>query len=196
MKRTAWTDELIVDALRPHVNEHGQLPTVNFLRSIGRNDIACAMTKRGGWKRFAALLNTTLTPSDTVTGWNAEIAAGDWLRSLGYEAEQQTARCHFDILVNGVLRIDVKGAKFARYGASAGWFYRMGKVITADVVLCARMDRGDFYVFPWFRVPATNLTISESGGWRSQYLMNTDVLQQMLKSRTAELEAFPAKQSA
>lgn len=183
--RKQWSDKLVVSELRQYIDA-GHMPTCSFLRSAGRNDLGCQISRRGGWKKFAALLGIEVKPSDTATGWVAEEWVQKDLTSRGYAAERQTTRAHFDILLNGILRIDVKGAGKAHYGCDSGWHYRMGKIITADVVICNRMDCGDCYIFPWFVVPSTNLTIVESGGKYEPYHNNYAILDEMIEARRFE----------
>lgn len=191
MIKSKWSDEIIVAELRQLIGTTDFMPTFGYIRSSGRNDLACAITKRGGWKKFSQLMNVPMTPSDTLKGWAGEDVTEEWLYKQGYEVSRQPTRAHFDILLNGILRVDVKAASYAKYGNSSGWFYRMGKIITADVVICARMDKGDFYVFPWFRVPSTNLTITPTGKAHSHYLNNTRVIEAMLANRKKEALLFP-----
>ncbi len=189
--KTQWTDEKLRDELLQIAPAFGSMPTVSHLKEIGRSDVTNQISKRGGWRKWSAAIGFPMKQSDTLTGWEAEDMVQHWLVSLGYTAEKQTTRAHFDFLLNGCIRIDVKGARFAKYGASSGWFYRMGKQITADVVICARMDRNDFYVFPWFRTPSTNLTITSTGKAHEFYRMNLEVIPTMLSARCEE-HKFPA----
>lgn len=183
---------MLHDRLQPIVARLGRMPTNSYLREIGENRIACQISRRGGWAHWAKLLNTTLTPSDTVSGWAGEARCTSWLESLGYDVEQQTTRAPFDLLVGGCLRIDVKAASYAQYRPSTGWFYRLGRVMTADLVVCVRMDRDDFYAFPWFRVPSTNLTITPTGTAHTFYRENaSNVLRMMYEIRISELERLP-----
>lgn len=176
---------MVVLELRGYVSS-GYMPTHSFLNSVGRGDLSNQISRRGGWRKFASLIGVPMTPSDTVTGWAAE----DWcikdLASRGYMVERQATRTHFDLLIDGLIRVDVKGASFASYGRTSGWFYRMGKVITADVVVCVQMDCDDCYIYPWFSVPATNLTITPSGGMHSPYRSNYDLIELMLSTRRSE----------
>jgi hypothetical protein len=188
--RTNWSEELIIEHLKQITSSLDFFPTNNFLVEIGRGDLANAISRHGGWKFFSEKLKLPLTNSDTLTGWKAEDSTEKWLLSLGYKVDKQKTRSHFDFLLDNSLRIDVKGASYAEYGPSCGWFYRMGKVITSDVVICRRMDLDDYYIFPWFSVSSTNITISKAGRKHSNYYMNTTVLTELLKNRKREKEMF------
>jgi len=86
----------------------------------------------------------------------------------------------------GQLRVDVKAARHASYGADSGWFYRLGKVPQADLILLWQLDTGDFYALPWFVCPRTNITISTDGGKYAPYLNNLQIIREMLAAREAE----------
>lgn len=170
-----------------------EFPTSNYLKSINRNDLSCAISRNGGWKYFSEKTNLPLTKSDTLTGWGGEDWISDFLSKRGYKIARGSTKEHFDILVDDCVRIDVKTASYAIYGdkdQSRGWFYRMGKTISADIAILYRKDQDDFYVIPWFLCPSTNATITESGGWYKNYLLRLDILDEMIKTRKLELEKY------
>jgi hypothetical protein len=187
-----WDNELLENALAPMVSDLGRFPTLGEMRDMGRNDMACQVTKRGGSLFWAEKMKTSITESDTVKGWRGEEKVTKWLFSLGLDPQRQSTQCPFDILVNGCLRIDVKTASFAKYGPSSGWFYRMGKRVPCDVVVCYRTDKDDFYAFPLWLVPSTNLTITPSGVAHTYYRDNASrIIMKMLSTRLAEGKTFP-----
>jgi hypothetical protein len=94
----------------------------------------------------------------------------------------------FDLLVNKVLRVDVKSANFACYGASKGWFYRMGKAPQADLIALHQLDTGKTYWIPWNIIPHSNVTISTDGGKWARYKESIWIVQSMLEPRQAEVE--------
>ena len=54
-----WTDEKILEKLKPVVAELGIMPSKTFLNAMGMNDVACAIAKRKGFAKFRDLLQTT-----------------------------------------------------------------------------------------------------------------------------------------
>lgn len=162
------------------------MPSASELRQMGRNDLAVYIGRNGGFKFWSNEMGVNMKNSETLFGWSGEAFVKEKLEEIGYIAEKCLTRCHYDLLVDSILRIDVKCANYAEYGPSQGWFYRLGKEITADIVICARMDLRDYYVFPWNHVPSTNLTISKTGKKHTNYYMANHIIQSMLEVRKLE----------
>lgn len=76
-----WSEERIVDQLKPIVEEFGRIPSEAIFKCLGRNDLLRAFEKRGGVKRFAFLLNTSST---------------GYYRSLDDHYLQSSYECLFD----------------------------------------------------------------------------------------------------
>lgn len=55
-----WTEEKVIEQLEPIVNYYRFIPTGSILRAIGRNDLAGAISKHGGWLHFSNLLGIKL----------------------------------------------------------------------------------------------------------------------------------------
>lgn len=60
-RQNYWTDEKVVDELRPIVAELGNMPSRTMLIAMGKGDVASAIAKRGGYTHFCALLNTQIS---------------------------------------------------------------------------------------------------------------------------------------
>lgn len=165
MSRTRWTDDMVADRIRGIASKTGVFPSISFLRESGQNDLACQITRRGGSFAWADRLGLKREHSDSDTGWEGEVAVQGILEAEHFRVERQSAvRWPFDLLVNGVLRVDVKAARFATYGPCSGWFYRIGKAPQADLIALHQLDTGTTYWIPWVSVPTSNITISKDGG--------------------------------
>ena len=129
-------------------------------------------------------------PSDTDTGWAGELAVRALLVERGFGPVDRPAavKWPFDLLVSGLVRVDVKAAAFKSYGPCSGWFYRIGKVPQADIVALYRSDRNDCLIIPWALCPTSNITISEGGGKYAAFLNNYSLLQDMISVRGDELQ--------
>lgn len=97
----------------------------------------------------------------------------------------------YDILINEVLRIDVKSAKYAEYAnpngyKSCGWFYRIAKYVQSDLMIFWQSDTKEFYAIPWKLCPSTNITISKDGGKYKVFRNNYKIIDDMIKARTFE----------
>jgi len=185
--RRRWTSSEFERELQEVAHSLGHFPSNSELRDMGRLDLANQITKRGGFVTWSQKLGIPRVASDCDTGWEGEENAMNHLTKLGFHVESRTTlKCPFDLLLNGVLRIDVKSARFNRYGNCQGWFYRIGKIPQSDVILFWQLDTGDFYAVPWFLCPHTNVTISQSGGKYTSFRNNTNLLREMIDARRQE----------
>ena len=156
----------------------GHFPSNSELRAMGKNPLACAAVKRGGLIEWSDRIGFKRQDSDSDHGWRGEDSVADILRSNGYSVTlRDTVKCPYDLIANGVT-CDVKTAKYAAYGPCRGWFYRIGKVPTCDLIILYREDRCDVVFIPSAEVPRTNLTFTECGKYRG-YLNNWGVLRGM-----------------
>jgi len=165
MKKRKWNLESVKSEIREVSEILGHFPTNSYLRKNGRNDLACQITRRGGFSHLAAEMGIIRKESESDVGWKGEAQLADKLSSLGFQIEgARGVTSPYDILVNDSVRIDAKSANYAEYGACKGWFFRIGKYVQSDIVILHQMDTGDDYVFHWWEVNCTNITISRDGG--------------------------------
>lgn len=165
---THWTPELIEQEIRLVAQNIGHFPSNTELRDMGKNDLACAITKRGGLLELAKKLGIERQSSDSDFGWAGEESVVAELQRRGFTASRtKEVKAPFDILVNNIVRIDVKNARFASYptkhGSCDGWFYRLGKMCQADLVALHQYDEGSTYIIPWSLIPTSNVTITREG---------------------------------
>lgn len=191
-----WTDELIEKQLREITGSIGSFPTATELRQLGRNDVACIVTKRGGFQYWAERLGLSRKHSDSDTGWDGEKEVMQLFQAGGIECiRSEGIKAPFDLLAGGVLKIDVKTAKYAEYrsnhgkNVSSGWYYRFGKTIQADIAILYQLDTREFWGLPWWECPVANITIRPGGKWE-QYRNNWPLIHQMLGMRLAERARF------
>lgn len=189
-QRRSWTDELIAEEARRVAQSLGHFPSAQELRQLGRNDLACVIGKRGGFLRWADRIGIARHGSDSDTGWEGEEAVRREFLARGiFCVRSKAIKAPFDLLAQEVLKIDVKSARFAEYGgksASRGWFYRVGKICQADLVIFYQLDTSSFYAVPWWKCPTTNLTIPVSGGQWKPYLNDWNRIRRMIGLRMAE----------
>jgi hypothetical protein len=155
----------------------------------------CAATRSGGLLAWSKKLGISrLANSDSDKGWAGERIVATRLMQRGYRVDKPQAVKHpYDLLVDGILRVDVKTANLATYrtpggGRCTGWFYRIGKVPTTDLVALLQKDIGNIYFIPWDACPHGNITITENGKY-SEYRNRfgivrsyVDALKQLRKS--------------
>jgi hypothetical protein len=190
--RKTWTEQMISVALSEIIASIGRMPTNSELREMNRTDLASQISRRGGFSGWAARLGATLSQGDSQTGWDGEIALANKLEARGFEVERLApVKSPYDLRLNKCLRLDVKSANFAEYGACRGWFYRIGKEAQADVLALFQLDTEACYFIPWSICPATNVTISRGGGKWEYFKDRYDILESIIKHREIEARYWP-----
>ncbi len=198
----SWNDEKIEQALREMSADIGHFPSCLEMRDRSRNDLACAVSKSGGFMMWAERLGISRQDSDSDFGWRGEVCVCGLFRNRRHSAERTAqVKAPFDLLVDDVLRVDVKNAVYAEYRkldakVSTGWFYRLGKIPQADLIFLYQYDTGEFYGLPWFVCPSGNITISKAGGKYAQYKCNWPLIEDMIRVRKAERDLIFAPQLA
>lgn len=173
--RKVWTNKIIEEEIKKISSSLNHFPSVNELRELGRNDLMCAITKRGGFYFWSEKLGIKRVENNaTDFGLSGEVAVLKILKENGFKAEpKQRFKSPYDILVNDLIRCDVKTTKFSIYSkTNKGWYFRIGKEPTCDFVILYRIDINDLFVIPWYDCPHTNITISENLGKYSEYQNN------------------------
>jgi|GEM_PF-2495214 len=189
----SWSETAIENDLRLIANAVGHFPSCRELAEMGRGDLANQVSKRGGFLNWSKRIGIGRQTSESDVGWEGEEAAASRLESLGFSVVRRDGvKCPFDLLVDNVLRVDVKAARFCRYGYCSGWFYRSGKHPQSDVILLWQLDTQNFYVLPWFRCPTTNITVSQDGGKYAPYRNNVALIREMVALRKVERDAHSA----
>lgn len=180
--RKQWSEEAVVNDLTAICKSIGHFPSFTELKEMGRNDLMCQVSRRGGVVFFSQKVGYSRVWSDTDTGWDGERRVASIITSDGFVVEKSLGyRSPYDLLVEGIARIDVKTAgrvtyKNGNHGFCTGWFYRVGKEPTCDFVVLYRKDREDCFVIPWHKSTTTNITISEGGGIYAPYYNNWGIL--------------------
>lgn len=192
-QRSKWDDARFDSEMRRVIEAVNHFPTNSELRAMGRLDLANQIARRGGFVSCARAFGSERPKSDSDTGWIGEEEASARLSDLGFVVEHRDGvKCPFDLLVDAVLRVDVKAARLSRYHHSCGWFYRIGKHPQSDVILLWQLDTGEFYAIPWFVCPRTNMTISRDGGKYAAFRNSVELLRDMVATRKQELERLGA----
>jgi hypothetical protein len=197
MTRKVWTEAMISERIMDNYRSTGLMPTNQYLKDTGQMDLANQISKKGGFFNWAERLGLSRGHSDSDTGWFGEKEVQKILESAGFQVERSSAvKWPFDLLVNRVLRVDVKSANFACYGPCKGWFYRLGKAPQADLIALYQLDTKKIYWIPWNIVPHSNITISKDGGKWANYKDSIWIVQNMVETRKLEFEklsSFGAK---
>lgn len=185
--RQRWTDAKLEKVIRGIARDLGHFPSTSELYAMGRSDVANRISKSGGFRHWSAVIGIPRVMSDSDKGWAGETAASKRLEELGFAVTaREGVKCPYDLLVDDILRVDVKTASYCEYGRSTGWFYRIGKQPQSDMILLWQLDTQDFYAIPWYLCPFTNVTLSKNGGKYVAYRNNADVIKSMVSMREHE----------
>lgn len=180
-----WTDELIAKSILDVVGtlNLSYMPTRNEIRAFYGNDaLTNKISKTYGYYGWADRLNLPIKKNDTLKGKLSEKIAAQILEQKGFSALQMPQNHPFDLLVNNLVKIDVKFSNL--YHGEAGNFYSFAlrkKHPSCDVYfLIARSDAGsqNVFVIPSKSVAQTQISIGERHSIYNQYLNRFDVIEQ------------------
>lgn len=180
--RTKWNAEGIELGLKAVIAKIGHMPSASDLRKQGRNDLACAIGRGGGFAFWQKMLKLPPKPSCTATGRNVELLAAEMLRKRGYRVTPQTTKAEFDLLINRKAKVDVKSGRY--HGAAGGYVFGLAKVpSTCHLYLLAPMDEeGDplgWYFIPAHAAQVQTITLTQQGKYE-RYRDNPEPLNRIL----------------
>lgn len=167
--RQVWTEEKIKSAIFESMKllNIERMPTsVELVRKLGRNDLhikICRTKKYEGWANHLGLERKV---SNTLIGQNNEGLVTDYLRSAGHVVERMSTGHPYDLLVNGVVKVDVKtgGPSYAN-GSRVHTFGLSKKDQTCDLYVCIAIDQfGNFertFVIPSHLMRVVTLCIGK-----------------------------------
>ena len=144
MKRKNWNDELIIDSIH-EVIDHYELDRMPSRKEIelyfGNSSLTNAMSKRGGYEKYANLLGLDMKSSETVFGKTFEVIVSGMLKEKGFSVEMTGARFPYDLLVNGSVKIDVKASKHCNYGSGDFYSFNLeSKLPRCDAFIAIGID--------------------------------------------------------
>lgn len=111
--RKKWSDKLIRAELTAHIDHWGRMPSARELRQRESNDLACVLTRRGGYRAWAHELGAEMKDSETKLGQDIEIREARFWLGHGCTVQCQSTKAPFDLLVNDH-RVDVKSAHLTK----------------------------------------------------------------------------------
>jgi hypothetical protein len=162
-----WTEEQIEAELRGVAQELGRMPSANELRARGKNDLACAIPRAGGYKAWAERLGLAQKGAATHRGLRIQGLVAAVLRERGFLVDEMTTRAPYDLLVNGKARVDVKSARFSNFPLQvvredgttrtwnrAGFVFGLNKAEpTCDLYILCGLDDKDTILWSYY-IPA------------------------------------------
>lgn len=80
MKNIKWTDSLLESEIRKISADFGYFPSSKDLRQVKRHDLACKISKTGGFIHWSNRVNIPRKDSDSDFGWAGEESVVDLLK--------------------------------------------------------------------------------------------------------------------
>lgn len=165
----------------------GHFPSKDELDRLGRSNLSNQLTRRGGFVFWTAKCGYQRIISDSDYGWAGEKLVSEMLQNRGHNILiKEGVKSPYDLIVDDVLRIDVKTAKKMTYQHVTGWFYRIGKYVQSDVVILLQSDTKDIFILPWWECVTSNITLSITGGKYAKFKNRFDILNNMIVARKNE----------
>lgn len=177
--RKAWSQQDIQQALKEESAIFGRMPTNSELASKGRSDLANIIAKRGGFRFWAEKMGLSLKECETHLAYDKEMFVKHKLEGLGHSAEETSAKCGYDLLVDGSKHIEVKYAKHTK--SAGGFVFNFGydvksRKIDFAVLLCmeeatskaegVQTEASAVYVLPSSFLVNQTITITGTPRWK------------------------------
>lgn len=178
-KRRRWTEGDIDKEVRAAAMLFGgRMPSAPELQGAGNNALAAQISRSpGGYRAVAKRLGLSLKDSCTAFGQDWEAYVDTVLKNVGRESVRQTTRAPFDLLVDGKVRVNVKSARWHKYGPCKGFFFGIAQTWKhCDVFALVKVD-GPTPAILW--VPSSEAqqqTITLTGKHRLNTFTSMDVL--------------------
>ena len=185
---TVWTKDLIAQKIRETVKalKLSSMPTrKQFVKYYGDDKLTDKISKTLGYYGWAKELDLPIQSNDTLKGKISEKYAADLLNNRGYETLQMAQNYPYDLLVNHVVKVDVKYSNL--YHGRQGNFYSYAlrkKYPTCDIyMLIANSDSGEkkIYILPSKDAIQLQIGIGEYSSIYDKYLNRYDIIDQYLK---------------
>jgi hypothetical protein len=135
-----FSDEEIKNKLLEVVNKLNldRFPTRDEMNNTtNSHSLSGLVSKRGGFIKWANILNLPIKESETLIGYKGEQILKDLIESKGYKIERQTANCFYDFIINDYIRTECKYSHL--YHGKNGNFYSFS--------LETKMHDCDIYIF-------------------------------------------------
>lgn len=153
---TLWDDELIKREILK-VKQYLKIDTMptksQIYNATNSHSLGCAISKHGGFKKFAELLNLEFKPSESRLGEKYEILFIEHVeKMIGLTAEKMPIKFPYDILVDNSVKIDVKVSNITQCNGGYYTFNLQKKYPTCDIFACYCLNNeGDLlkvYIIP------------------------------------------------
>lgn len=153
----------------------------------GDTALSNKVTKTYGYYGWAKRLNVPIKDSHTQTGRIGEFIALSWLTSYGYKTQKMSTRYPYDLLVEDLVKIDVKFANKLN-GKDGSFYYTFGlekRYPTCDIYLLITHDdkgKNSFYVVPAKNVMQRQISMGINRSIYHKYKDRVDIVEQYIKA--------------
>ena len=183
-EKMIWTKDLIANRIIEVVNNLGidYMPTRNQIRNYYGNDrLTNKISKTLGYYGWAAKLGLKNAENDTKTGKDGELFALHILEQQGFSVKRMLQNYPFDLLINDVVKADVKFANLYRSKDGYGFYsFALRKPYpTCDVyILIAHSQDGEnkIFIVPSSDANQQQISIGEHNSIYDRYLMRMDII--------------------
>jgi hypothetical protein len=152
---------------------------------LGNESLANAITRHGGFEYFQQKLNLKKKQSDTLTGDINELYIKQLLEERGYSVEKTKPRHPYDLLVNGIVKIDVKSANpipSKVRGMNEFVFSIKNEQPKCDLFVFVKIfkEKKDLFIIPSHFIKQSQLGIGETSKYE-KYLNRFDYIDQYIQ---------------
>lgn len=178
-----WNDQKIEDDIKNVMRSLGikRMPTLSEMdETTGDHALSVKVSRTGGVKKWALNLSVPLIDGSTQKGWKGEAIAQDILTSKGFRVEKMPT-CHpFDLLVDEVVKIDVKLSN--GYISKKGYLmysFRLEKRIPSCdfYMLIANLGQSQkIYIVPSITTHQIQISIGSTSSKYDKYIDRYDLI--------------------
>ena len=174
-----WNDKLIAQEIRKIMSslEIHRMPSLSECNKVahipGLTNVICRTYGFYGW---ADKLGIDIKSSCTRKGFLKEAEMKSILESKGFRAELTSMRCPYDLLVNGIARIDVKFANISKVRSTNCYSFHLEKnVPTCDFYILATSNN-KIYIVPSKDACQKQIAIGTINSKYDKYLNRFDLI--------------------
>lgn len=112
-----WSDDMIRAAILGVQNTLciNRMPTRSECETVtGSHSLSNAITRHGGWYRWAEIMGLPIKESETTTGKTVEALIAEKLKVIGHEVQRMSQNHPYDLLLDGCVKIDVKASHICK----------------------------------------------------------------------------------
>ena len=173
MHNKKWTEDKIYEELMQVIKISGlnRMPSVKEINEYtGNTRLSNAISRNGGFYNTAKKFNLTIKQSETLTGTKYQLYAYKQLKDKGYSAKMMSTKYSYDILLNDVLKIDIKVGNISKVdGYQVNAIGINKRFATCDIYLIYALD-DDKKIYKTLIIPAHELQLTTLNmGKKSKY---------------------------